>query len=81
MARDALAEFILREARRLIDPSEAELLEVEGGVARVRLRPSVDPRCESCTISAEEFRAFLLGLFARRAPHIKDVEVEVEPEG
>lgn len=81
MARDALAEFVLREARRVIDPSEAELLGVEQGVARVRLKPSIDPRCETCTITADEFRDFLLDLFARRAPHVRDVQVELDSSG
>ena len=77
MARDALAEFVVREARRIVEPSQAELLGVEDGVARVRFKPVHDPRCETCVTSPDDFRAFLLELFAQRAPHVSDVSVEL----
>jgi hypothetical protein len=79
MAQDAVADFVVREASRMIEPTgAAELLGVEAGVARVRYRQGYDPSCADCTVSPDDFREFLKGMFAERSPHVTDVQVELD---
>ncbi|GBD14223.1 hypothetical protein HRbin25_00093 [bacterium HR25] len=82
MAKDALAEFIVRQLRTIVQPeSDVELLDVEGGVARILYRRGYNPECPECVMSADDLRAYLLELFAEKAPHIRDVQLDVVEQG
>jgi Fe-S cluster biogenesis protein NfuA len=79
MVRDALANFVINEARGIVssDGGEVELTKIEGSTAYVRYKKGHNPRCIECVLSPADFRHFLMELFGRKAPHIKEVELEV----
>ena len=79
MARDALANFVINEARGIVrsDGGEVELTRIEGSTAFVRYKKGHNTRCIECVLSPADFRHFLMALFSRKAPHIKEVELEV----
>jgi Fe-S cluster biogenesis protein NfuA len=78
MAKDALAEFIIRQFQNLVRPEgDMELLGVEEGVARVLYRPGRNQECPECIMSAEDLKEILREAFAEKAPHIRDVRVEL----
>ncbi len=79
MARDVIAEFVVRQARSAVQPEgDIELADVREGVACIRYRKAANPRCLECSVSPEGLREFLLSMFAQKAPHIRDVLVELE---
>jgi hypothetical protein len=79
MARDGLAEFIIRQFRSLVRPEgDLELLGVEGGVARVLYRRGHNEECPECIMSAQDLKGILREAFAEKAPHIRDVLLEEE---
>ncbi len=81
VARDVLAEFVVREAREVLLPDgDAELLGVEANVAHIRYRKAHNPKCLECVVSPEDFHDYLMELFSRKAPHIADVKLEVEEQ-
>jgi hypothetical protein len=43
----------------------------------VRFKRGHNPDCATCVIQPDDFRSFLTEMFSQRAPHIKDVELEV----
>ena len=79
MVRDALANFVINEARGIVssDGGEVELTRIEGSTAYVRYKKGHNARCIECVLSPADFRHFLMELFSRKAPHIKQVELEV----
>ncbi len=79
MAKDALAEFVVNEAKAFVvsDGGDVELIDVRGSTACVRYRKGHNPLCVECVLSADALRDFLTEMFGEKAPHITRVEVEV----
>lgn len=70
MARDGLAEFIIRQFQSLVRPEgDLELLGVEGGVARVLYRRGHNEECPECVMSAEDLRDPAGGLCREGTPY------------
>ena len=79
MAKDVLAEFVVRQARGILLPDgDAELLDVKDGVAYVRYKKARNEECPECIMAPGDLELFLREMFAKRAPHIKDIQLEVE---
>ena len=79
MAKDALAEFVVNEAKAFVvsDGGDVELIGVEGATASVRYKKGHNPHCAECVLSADALRDFLAEMFNEKAPHITRIEVEV----
>ena len=78
MARDVMVEFVIRQAREIVQPdSDAELIGIKGNVAHIRYKRGHNPDCPECIMTPEDFRDFVLEMFAAKAPHITDVSLEV----
>ncbi|MBI3968656.1 MAG: hypothetical protein HY329_23725 [Chloroflexi bacterium] len=78
MAKDVLAELVVREVRGMLQPySDAELLDVTDGVATVRYRKGRHPDCADCIMTPDDLSEMLLSLFARKAPKVKELKLEV----
>jgi Fe-S cluster biogenesis protein NfuA len=80
MAADILAQRVIEQARGLVeaDGGDLRLISVERGCARVAYRMGRNERCAECVLAPEDLRGFLLEMFARGAPHIIAVELEVD---
>lgn len=77
MARDAIAEFLVRQASSMVAPDgQLDLLDVVDQVAHVRYTRHLDPACAECTVSDADLLAWLREMFTSRAAHIKDIELE-----
>jgi len=79
MATDALAQFVINQAKGIVssDGGDVWLTDVRDSTAYVRYKKGHNPDCTTCVIQPEDFRYFLTEMFSQRAPHIKDVELEV----
>ncbi len=79
MARDALAEFVVMEAKSIVTPDggDIELIGVEGSTASVRYKKGHNPHCLECVITPADLCDFLTDMFSEKAPHITRVEVLV----
>jgi hypothetical protein len=79
VAKDALAQFVINEAKAIVtsDGGDLELIEVRGSAARVRYKKGHNPRCVECVVTASDLHDFLTEMFKEKAPHITRVDVEV----
>lgn len=81
LAKDVLADFVVRQARGVLLPDgDAQLLDVRDGVAYVRFKRAHNPKCLDCEVVPEDFRDYLMGMMAEKAPHITDVQLEIQEE-
>jgi Fe-S cluster biogenesis protein NfuA len=79
MATDALAQFVINQAKGIVstDGGDVWLTDVRDSIAYVRFKRGHNPECATCVIQPDDFRSFLTEMFSQRAPHIKDIELEV----
>ena len=80
MAKDALAQFALNEARCVVAPDGDLVLEdVRENVAYIRYKiKKSQAECAECIMSTDDVKFFLQDIFCRKAPHIKEFSVTVE---
>jgi len=76
---DALVEYVINQAKGIVstDGGEVWLTDVRDSTAFVRYKKGHNPDCETCVINPDDFKHFLTEMFSQRAPHIKNVELEV----
>jgi Fe-S cluster biogenesis protein NfuA len=79
MATDALAQFVINQAKGIVssDGGDVWLTDVRDSTAFVRYKKGHNPDCETCVITPDDFHLFLTEMFSQKAPHIKQVEIEV----
>lgn len=79
MANDALAQFVIMQAKGIVasDDGDVELIAVRDSTAYVRYTKGYNPNCVECVIAPDDFRDFLMEMFSQKAPHITQVELEV----
>lgn len=79
MAKDALAEFVVNEAKAFVtsDGGDVKLIDVRDSTAFVRYKKGHNSHCAECVLSADALHDFLAEMFCEKAPHITGVEVEL----
>lgn len=79
MQTDPRVGMVVNEMNGILrrDGGEATLLGVDDGIAQVRYNKGENEACAECVMSPEDFRLFLLESLQRKAPHIKDVEIQL----